>query len=188
MKRFRVPIRTETVEIGHDSDTTLSRSAAGRLAVEGVNIPSISSSDIFTNKSISGSNNTLTNIPPSARTGGFHIGVISASTLSTTGNKAITGLGFTPKMVRFVSLTSGTGAVSFGTGAMTPSAQYYEWIIADSASGRSRNSGTDAAIAAAGTTGTLGLKAAFVSMDADGFTINVSTASTPGDWVFEAYG
>jgi len=41
-----------TVQLGHASDTTLSRSAAGVLAVEGVVIPSISSTNTLTNKSI----------------------------------------------------------------------------------------------------------------------------------------
>ena len=39
-----------TLELGHASDTTLSRSAAGVLAVEGVVIPSISSTNTITNK------------------------------------------------------------------------------------------------------------------------------------------
>ena len=39
-----------TIELGHATDTTLSRSAAGVLAVEGVVIPSISSTNILTNK------------------------------------------------------------------------------------------------------------------------------------------
>ncbi|MBT9168339.1 MAG: hypothetical protein DDT19_01684 [Syntrophomonadaceae bacterium] len=41
-----------TVELGNVSDTTLSRSAAGVLAVEGVVIPSISSTNTITNKRI----------------------------------------------------------------------------------------------------------------------------------------
>ena len=57
-----------SIELGHASDTTLSRSSAGVLAVEGVVIPSISSANTLTNKSISGSTNTLTNIPNSALT------------------------------------------------------------------------------------------------------------------------
>jgi hypothetical protein len=40
------------IELGHATDTTLSRSAAGVLAVEGVVIPSISSTNTFTNKRI----------------------------------------------------------------------------------------------------------------------------------------
>ena len=41
-----------TVELGHATDTTLSRSAAGVLAVEGVVIPSLSSTSTLTNKRI----------------------------------------------------------------------------------------------------------------------------------------
>jgi hypothetical protein len=41
-----------SIELGHASDTTLSRASAGRLAVEGVNVPTISSTDILTNKRI----------------------------------------------------------------------------------------------------------------------------------------
>lgn len=39
-----------SIELGHASDTTLSRSAAGVLAVEGVVIPSVSSTNTLTNK------------------------------------------------------------------------------------------------------------------------------------------
>lgn len=41
-----------TIELGHATDTTLSRSAAGVLAVEGVVIPSISSTNTLTNKRV----------------------------------------------------------------------------------------------------------------------------------------
>ena len=57
------------------------------------------SSDTLTNKTMTSSSNS---VGPAARTGGFFIGTISGSTvLNTTGNKAITGVGFTPKLVRF---------------------------------------------------------------------------------------
>lgn len=41
-----------TIELGHASDTTLARGAAGRLTVEGVNVVTISSSDTLTNKTL----------------------------------------------------------------------------------------------------------------------------------------
>jgi hypothetical protein len=43
---------TGTIELGNASDTTVSRSAAGVLAVEGVVIPSISSTSTLTNKTL----------------------------------------------------------------------------------------------------------------------------------------
>lgn len=46
-------ITTGTIELGAATDTTLSRSAAGVLAVEGVVIPSVSSTNTLTNKTLS---------------------------------------------------------------------------------------------------------------------------------------
>lgn len=53
-----------SVELGHATDTTLSRSAAGVLAVEGVVVPTISSTNTFTNKTIdaNGTGNSITNL------------------------------------------------------------------------------------------------------------------------------
>jgi len=51
---------TGNIELGNASDTTLSRASAGRLAVEGVNAVTISSTDTLTNKSVDLTNNTLT--------------------------------------------------------------------------------------------------------------------------------
>lgn len=48
-----------SLELGHATDTTLSRSAAGVLAVEGVVIPSISSTNTLTNKTIALGSNTV---------------------------------------------------------------------------------------------------------------------------------
>lgn len=48
------------VNVWHATDTTISRVSAGRIAVEWVNIPTVSSTDTLTNKTISGASNTLT--------------------------------------------------------------------------------------------------------------------------------
>jgi len=45
-------ITAGTIELGNASDTTLSRSAAGVLAVEGVDVPTVSSTSTLTNKII----------------------------------------------------------------------------------------------------------------------------------------
>ncbi len=49
-----------TLDIGNSTDTTISRASAGRIAVEGVNVVTISSSDTLTNKTINLADNTLT--------------------------------------------------------------------------------------------------------------------------------
>lgn len=43
---------TNGIELGHASDTTISRSAAGQIAVEGVVVPTISSTNTLTNKRV----------------------------------------------------------------------------------------------------------------------------------------
>jgi hypothetical protein len=48
-----------SLELGHASDTTLSRSAAGVLAVEGVVVPTISSTSTLTNKTLIDSTNVI---------------------------------------------------------------------------------------------------------------------------------
>jgi hypothetical protein len=47
-----------SIELGHATDTTLSRSAAGQLSVEGVVVPTISSTSTLTNKTITPRENT----------------------------------------------------------------------------------------------------------------------------------
>lgn len=48
------------VNVGHATDTTITRVSAGKIAVEWDNVPTISSTDTLTNKTISGASNTLT--------------------------------------------------------------------------------------------------------------------------------
>jgi len=143
------------------------------------------STDTLTNKTMTSSTNS---VGPAARTGGFFIGTIPASTFSSTGNKPITGVGFTPKLVRFVITPgSSTGFYGAGTGAMTASSQYSTYISGSTAAS-SRTSSTSLCIIvnSAGTT-TMVQTASYVSMDADGFTINVVNASATFDVAFEAY-
>ena len=146
--------------------------------------------DTLTNKTISGSSNTITNIGPSARTGGYYIGTISGATLNSTGNKAITGVGFQPKIVCFTLLNPGSSTVaSLSSGAMTSSAQYASAMVyAESGTNAARSSSTSLCILAISSSdASTNLGASYVSMDSDGFTINVSTANNTFDVAFEAY-
>lgn len=142
------------------------------------------STDTLTNKTMTSSSNS---VGPAARTGGFFVGQISAATFGSTGNKAITGVGFTPKLVKFTYMATGTGASNTAYGAMTTTSQYYATTANDSGSGRGRGAGTDACIGATSSSATLYLKAAYVSMDVDGFTFNVSIADSSFAWAYEAY-
>jgi len=50
------------VNVGHATDTTITRVSSGVIAVEGAIIPTISSTDTLTNKTIDGAENTITNV------------------------------------------------------------------------------------------------------------------------------
>ena len=57
------------IELGHATDTTITRGAAGRIAVEGVNVVTTSSTDTLTNKTLTSPTLTtpvITNINPGA--------------------------------------------------------------------------------------------------------------------------
>lgn len=110
----------------------------------------------------------------------FYIGTISSSTMNSTGNKAITGVGFTPKMVQFMALPSASGSnATFAFGQMTASAQTTSSMTIDTSNNKGRYSSSSNCISYA-TPGSASatILATYVSMDSDGFTINVSTAAS----------
>lgn len=130
-------------------------------------------------------------VTPDKRTGGFKIGTMTAATFGSTGNKAVTGVGFTPKLVRFTVLPGASASVALtGSGAMTASNQYAVWATANASSGNAAlNSYTTSAVAhGPSSSSTATMRAAYVSMGADGFTINVTTANASYDVGYEAYG
>ena len=155
--------------------------AAPKLPANSVTSTALADSNVTTPKIADGA------VTPEKRSGGFNVGVISAAVLGTTGDKAITGVGFEPKLVRFTVLpTASTTAILVGQGAMTASSQYYYAGINSGTFGR--NSSTSACIAwISGGSSTPSFLASYVSMDADGFTINVSTANSAFSVAYEAY-
>lgn len=118
------------------------------------------------------------------------IGVITGATLGSTGNKPVTGVGFKPKLVKFTVMPTATAVSTMvGVGAMTESSQYLVTSSANTQSNTAaRNATTSGCLGylGAGAT-TLILYAQYVSMNTDGFTINVVTASSTFDVAYEAY-
>jgi hypothetical protein len=101
------------------------------------------------------------------------IGTLNASTV---GNKSITGLGFQPTAIIFIWGPTSTGETgSSGIGFMTSSNQY----SVESHSINANWGGSSSATAILGGTGiTSSFAFDYVSMDSDGFTVNVSDATT----------
>lgn len=74
-----------TIELGHATDTTLSRSSAGVIAVEGVVIPSISSTNTLTNKRIqprTASSTTASTLTPDLSTANVYYRTTQTETLT----------------------------------------------------------------------------------------------------------
>ena len=111
-------------------------------------------------------------------------GTIAAATLGSTGNKAVTGVGFTPKLVIFtmkVPSYSTTSALQ-ANGLMTADDQFYTAVAAGASFRRVGASNRCLGWVNVGSAGA-DLEASRVSLDADGFTINVNSVSTSAfDW------
>lgn len=84
-----------SIELGHATDTTVSRVSAGVIAVEGVNVPTISSTDTLTNKTLTTPNinyplitsaEEVWNVVASAATGTININTNTSSAWYYTSN------------------------------------------------------------------------------------------------------
>lgn len=119
---------------------------------------------------------------PAQRSGGFKVGSIAGTTFGTTGNKQITGVGFKPKIVRFQGLPTAAGDNALmSTGKMDENGNQYVTAITIGSAGSAikRNSSESACIGFVPTTSSsFAMLASYVSMDDDGFTINVTTADS----------
>ena len=96
--------------------------------------------------------------------------------LSATGAKAITGVGFKPKLVTFDFLQdSSTSRLVAATGATDGTKQYARAGVATSTPNAGGQYSTSKCLLVVNTTGTVLIDASITSLDSDGFTLNVST-------------
>ncbi|MEW1950665.1 hypothetical protein AB0280_15550 [Pseudarthrobacter sp902506025] len=120
--------------------------------------------------------------------GSIVTGTIPAATFGSTGVKRITGIGGTPKIVRFTIMpTASTTVSASGSGGMTSSGQF--WVFTSAfGSNLARESGATACIVIRSSGANTPLvTASYSSMDVDGFSINVTTAATVYDVAYEVY-
>lgn len=106
-----------SIELGHASDTTLSRSAAGVMAVEGVVIPSISSTNTLTNKRKTPRRTTTTGNAPTWNSDNCDILVVTAITNSIDiGTNMTLGTHTEGDPLAVILLDDGTGrAITWGS-------------------------------------------------------------------------
>lgn len=104
-----------TIELGHATDTTIARGSAGVVTIEGVNVVTTSSTDTLTNKTISGSNNTITNVSLTTGVTGTLPVANGGTGITSLGTGVATFLG-TPSSANLISAVTdetGTGALVF---------------------------------------------------------------------------
>lgn len=166
--------------------STLQLTTAG-LADGAVTTPKLADTAVTTAKVTDGA------VTPVKRSGGFKTGNFTSH--ATTGNKAITGVGFQPKFVKFYTTRETTGAggvneIRQGSGRMDGTSQSSMYFAQNDADlGNSAQSfAIGSAIFQADRAGTAVYEARYVSFDSDGFTINVITAINIYRVLWEAYG
>lgn len=104
---------------------------------------------------------------------------------TSTGNKAVTGVGFKPRLVEFnvIFTASDDARAVVNLGAMDAAGNQFRtnsYVTSSLQRSRSAQNQCLAAYQSPGGTFTAILIAAFVSMDSDGFTVNFTTATAAG--------
>lgn len=179
-----VPANSTTI-INSNVNNSVRAELGASLATNSVTTAAIADANVTTAKLADAS------VSPEKRSGGFFCGVIAGSTVTTTGIKNITGVGFTPKGVKFTIRRNSTQDMYFGVGAMDENGnQHYVYTVHDvsTTTGGGTNGGTTACMYMADASNAVDFVASYSSMDADGFSINVTDASSSIDSIqYEAY-
>lgn len=91
-------------------------------------------------------------------------------------------------MVKFLVLPASASAINHSNGSMSETTQYYAAIAAQSNNLFFRQHSTSRCIGyVSSSSGSTAMEASYVSMDDDGFTINVNSTNTTFDIAYEAY-
>lgn len=152
---------------------------AAKLATDAVETAKIKDSNVTTAK-IANSAVTV-----AKRSGGFKVG---GFTLTGTGSKVITGVGFTPKLLRFTFRPTTSSSVGVSASGGTDGTTYFATAMAAAASA-AMGSFTNRVLYVTNTSGTAITVATLTSLDSDGFTLDVTTytGTYGGDWSYEAF-
>ena len=117
-------------------------------------------------------------------------GTLSGAQLSSTGNKVVTGIGFKPKLIIFFIMPTANASIQLGgIGMMTANTQLASWWATTAGGDSARNSYNNRCFAwGSGGSATAALEASYVSLDNDGFTYNINTATSAFDVAYIAIG
>lgn len=114
---------------------------------------------------------------------------VGSFTVTGTGNVSVSSLDFTPKYVEFDYLTNVTSNNRDGRGCMTANAQYAISAATSSGPNSTTTVATNNCLIAISGGGTTFLIMSYVSLNSNGFTVNVGTyASGPHAVGYKAFG
>lgn len=105
-----------------------------------------------------------------------------------TGNVAVSGIGFSPSLVTFETVYNDDAYIFRGAGAMDSGGGQWAIAYTSFAGVEAERAITDGCIYLVTTAGTSSSRGAFVSMDSDGFTVNLSVVdgTTRVKWIAHA--
>jgi hypothetical protein len=147
------------------------------------------STDTVTNKTIDGDDNTISNIRPSSRIGGFHTQVVTFS--AGTGSKSVTGVGFRPKHIKVTTYNDNATDLVVASGSATDGGSISQasqaFFVGSGGAVEVERSNTAAFIGA--TNSGIVFVASVTSFDADGITVNLSDDDgNYRQWIIDFYG
>ena len=128
-------------------------------------------------------------ITPSQRSGGFKVGTIGTATFATTGEKAITGVGFQPSFIQIYANfdTPAPGAARISTGVSDGTTTRSWGLAVDAPSSISSRYNSSTIVNIRNEANSSQLVVNLTSLDSDGFTLNVATANASYSAVYVAY-
>lgn len=173
----------DVLDVAHDNDGSLKDDSVDtdQIANGAVEPDQLASNAVETTKIAAGA------VTPAKRAGGYKIGTWTASA---TGDEAITGLGFQPKMVEFRFLhADGTTLSRSGWGVADGSSQFAVAMAVSDNPTAAVDSNVTVCILGITGSGSILVRGTLVSFDADGFTVNMNVVNSgPHTIGYIAYG
>lgn len=161
--------------------STMTTTSTGTFAV--ANITTIENSPTFT-YGFTAATATIGNLTVSTLTvntlytPGVQVAIGEFTCPGGTGNFSVTGVGFEPRYVEFESFRPDNSRIKYGIGIMDYTGNQHVIAFASSgATGETRNA-TNLCILSSDESGTIDIRAFYVSIDSNGFTVNFSSANT----------
>lgn len=168
---------TQTQQHGVQLIVTGSSPAISNLIIDGNDFTGCAVSEIYAPTGSVGSDGYIANNITRTAQRQSPIAVVVVQAPATTGNTAITGVGFTPRAIEVSFSLAGTGTVIHGTGVFNGSSQCCDFIYQDG-TGRASGPLNGYFINASDSASNVVTRASVASLDVDGCTLNWTSVAS----------